>query len=59
MIDSTEQTITVRRVLQTLPTSMLEPGLPKKEICASDHLSLVAELEINLEAGTNLTQYAE
>ncbi|EIN14201.1 Endonuclease/exonuclease/phosphatase [Punctularia strigosozonata HHB-11173 SS5] len=44
MVIDGEQSCTVTGYLQSPSTDSLEPGLPKLGVCASDHISLMAEL---------------
>lgn len=37
---------TVTRLLRTHPTDTLQPGVPRKGVCASDHIAIGAEIEL-------------
>ncbi len=37
---------TVTRLLRTHRTETLQPGVPRKGVCASDHIAIGAEIEL-------------
>ena len=44
VIDPPDRRVAVTRLLQPHTTDNLEPGLPRKGVCGSDHVSLAAEV---------------
>ncbi|SPO32088.1 related to NGL3 - putative endonuclease [Ustilago trichophora] len=44
--DESEQYPTVTRLLRTHKTETLQPGVPRKGVCASDHIAIGAEIEL-------------
>ncbi|KAF6766282.1 Endonuclease/exonuclease/phosphatase [Ephemerocybe angulata] len=48
VLTSDTLTVQVTGILSPLPGDKLEPGLPQKKICGSDHLPMVAEINFEM-----------
>ena len=53
ILEPAERPATVNGVAKPIPTTHLEPGLPQKGICGSDHISLSAEISWRKRSNTS------
>ncbi|KAJ3538493.1 hypothetical protein NMY22_g5134 [Coprinellus aureogranulatus] len=48
VLTSDPESVQVTGLLAPLPAKLMDPGLPQKRVCGSDHLPLVASFEVKL-----------